>query len=183
MHRCVERCDHHCPWLLNCVAARNHRYFVALVFSVGLAHLIHLVLNVCFLWSKPTSSLTDAWGARSWYLLLNDLFGLPFAVSLAVTSAIGVWRNITTNEYANQHRYGYLMDPATGEFANPFDRGARHNCAEFWGCRRRVQPRDVVGLRLAPPTQQVCQGWVDGWMGALHFFSRVLEFGSFAHWQ
>jgi|LauGreDrversion4_2_1035121.scaffolds.fasta_scaffold1067998_1 hypothetical protein len=27
-NRCVERYDHHCPWINNCVGVKNHGYFI-----------------------------------------------------------------------------------------------------------------------------------------------------------
>ena len=29
--KCVERMDHHCPWLNNCVGVTNHLYFMLMI--------------------------------------------------------------------------------------------------------------------------------------------------------
>ena len=33
---CVERFDHHCNWLGNCIGKRNYKYFYALLLSLNL---------------------------------------------------------------------------------------------------------------------------------------------------
>ena len=33
---CIERLDHHCPWLGTCIGKRNYKYFICFVWSVAL---------------------------------------------------------------------------------------------------------------------------------------------------
>lgn len=55
---------------------------------------------------------------------------------------VGAALNLTLNEQANRHRYGYLHTPVPpyGIFDNPFDRGLVENCAEFWLGRAKGDP-------------------------------------------
>ena len=32
-HKCVERFDHHCPWINNCIGVNNHNFFMIYIFS------------------------------------------------------------------------------------------------------------------------------------------------------
>ena len=42
--RCVERYDHHCPWINNCVGIKNHNAFMLFLFSMW----IKIVYHICF---------------------------------------------------------------------------------------------------------------------------------------
>lgn len=42
---CIERLDHHCPWLGTCIGKRNYKYFI--IFVTLVAILVVKVVVVC----------------------------------------------------------------------------------------------------------------------------------------
>lgn len=37
---CVEKIDHHCPWIGMCIGKRNYRLYIAYILSLGLLFLL-----------------------------------------------------------------------------------------------------------------------------------------------
>jgi hypothetical protein len=45
-NRCVERFDHHCPWINNCVGTKNHGFFYIYVLSTLIYIVMVLLLSM-----------------------------------------------------------------------------------------------------------------------------------------
>jgi palmitoyltransferase ZDHHC9/14/18 len=141
---CVERWDHHCPWIDNCVGLRNARYFVAFI-SATTALAVAILFSI--LW---VVYLDDAPGTVEGYFAA--MFTEPhryFVIVVAMVAALLlsnltayhlhlISRNLTTAEHVKD-------DYPSGK--SPFSIGMKYNCLSFW---------------LTPTPRSELDGGIDG---------------------
>jgi len=130
---CVERFDHHCPWLGNCIGKRNYPLFYGFVSTTGALNILVLATSVSQLALRASEIAEEA------QIGAGDAFGQALlreamAAVLSIYALGIVWFTFGLCAYhnwlvcTNQTTYEQIKGAFSGA-VNPFHRGILGN---YW---------------------------------------------------
>jgi len=141
---CIERFDHHCPWIGNCIGKRNYWLFFTFVTTTATLNVAVLATAVGHLviLTEDFKDLMDKGGGDAFVESMKEE---PVSVALALYTTAIVWFTVGLCMYhiylicTNQTTYEQIKGTYSSSATNPFTRGILGNCQDIL-CSR-IRPR------------------------------------------
>ncbi|XP_047964358.1 probable protein S-acyltransferase 7 [Salvia hispanica] len=136
-NNCVERFDHHCPWVGQCVGKRNYRYFFMFVSSTTL-----LCLHVLFSCSLNIRVVMNKHHCTPWMAIQQSpiagmLIGYTFVICWFVGGLTMFHLYLISTNQTTYENFRYQYDRKM----NPYNVGIFRNCMEVF-CSRKPRSRN-----------------------------------------